>query len=155
MSTTLHQRPPFRAEHLGSLLRPKPLLDERHLLDAKKGDQKKLTAVEDTSIQSIVKDQLGLGFHAVTDGEYRRHMFWYVLYIYSEAQVETDQLPGAHSSQDSMDSKKLQISASTSSACMFLILQPSPRVATNQERQSFAQERSSTSEALMWINGII
>lgn len=76
MSTTLHQRPPFRAEHLGSLLRPKPLLDERHLLDAKKGDQKKLAAVEDTSIQSIVKDQLDLGFHAVTDGEYRRHMFW-------------------------------------------------------------------------------
>lgn len=76
MSIKHHQRPPFRAEHLGSLLRPKPLLDERHLIDQKKGDQKKLAAIEDESIKSIVKEQLDLGFHAVSDGEYRRHMFW-------------------------------------------------------------------------------
>jgi len=76
MSVKHHQRPPFRAEHLGSLLRPQPLLDERHLMDQKKGDQKKLAAIEDESIKSIVKEQLDLGFHAVSDGEYRRHMFW-------------------------------------------------------------------------------
>jgi len=76
MSAKHHQRPPFRAEHLGSLLRPKALLDEKHLVDQKKGDQKKLAAIEDDSIKSIVKEQLDLGFHAVSDGEYRRHMFW-------------------------------------------------------------------------------
>jgi methionine synthase II (cobalamin-independent) len=76
MSVKLHQRPPFRAEHLGSLLRPKALLDEKHLVDQKKGDKKKLAAIEDESIQSIVKLQQDLGFRAVSDGEYRRHMFW-------------------------------------------------------------------------------
>jgi methionine synthase II (cobalamin-independent) len=52
------------------------LLDEKHLVDQKKGDRKKLAAIEDESINSIVKEQLDLGFHAVSDGEYRRHMFW-------------------------------------------------------------------------------
>lgn len=75
MSSKLHQRPPFRAEHLGSLLRPEPLLAERHALDKKTGDPKKLAAIEDTSINDVVKEQLDLGFHAVSDGEYRRHMF--------------------------------------------------------------------------------
>jgi hypothetical protein len=76
MSAKHPQRPPFRAEHLGSLLRPKALLDEKHLVDQKKGDQEKLVAIEDESINAIVKEQLDLGFHAVSDGEYRRHMFW-------------------------------------------------------------------------------
>lgn len=78
MSTKLHQRPPFRAEHLGSLLRPEALLDVRHKIDkGQTGLEKDLKAVEDTAINDIVKEQLDLGFHAISDGEYRRHMFWY------------------------------------------------------------------------------
>lgn len=76
MSTTLHQRPPFRAEHLGSLLRPEALLRVKHAID--EGDaslQEELSAVEDTAVKEIVKTQQGLGFRAVSDGEYRRHMF--------------------------------------------------------------------------------
>ena len=78
MSTKLRQRPPFRAEHLGSLLRPNALLEVKHAIDnGEKGRTiKERTAVEDVSINEIVKTQLDLGFHAVTDGEYRRHMFW-------------------------------------------------------------------------------
>jgi methionine synthase II (cobalamin-independent) len=77
MSSNLHQRPPFRAEHLGSLLRPSPLLDVKHKIDGgEKGLEKNLTSAEDTSIEDIVKEQLDLGFHPVSDGEYRRHMFW-------------------------------------------------------------------------------
>lgn len=78
MATVPHQRPPYRAEHLGSLLRPQKLLDVKHALDSKAGThtQAQLTAVEDESINEIVKEQLDLGYHAVTDGEYRRHMFW-------------------------------------------------------------------------------
>lgn len=75
MANKSHQRPPFRAEHLGSLLRPDKLLAERHAMDAGKGDQKRLDAVTNTSITEIVKEQLDLGFHAVSDGEYPRHMF--------------------------------------------------------------------------------
>ncbi|KAI0133991.1 5-methyltetrahydropteroyltriglutamate-homocysteine methyltransferase [Xylariales sp. AK1849] len=74
------QRPPFRAEHLGSLLRPKDLSDKRVKLDGAKAleiiQDKELHAIEDRSIDDIVKVQLDLGFHAITDGEYRRHQFW-------------------------------------------------------------------------------
>jgi methionine synthase II (cobalamin-independent) len=78
MSAKHHQRrPPFRAEHLGSLLRPAALLDVRHRIDkGQKGLEKDLKAIEDISVNEIVKEQVDLGFHAVSDGEYRRHMFW-------------------------------------------------------------------------------
>lgn len=85
MSGKLHQRPPFRAEHLGSLLRPVELLDIRHKIDKLQGDHssldKELTAVEDTAVKDIVKTQIDLGFHAISDGEYRRHMFWYAISV--------------------------------------------------------------------------
>jgi methionine synthase II (cobalamin-independent) len=75
-----HQRPPFRAEHLGSLLRPQNLVDKRVALDGEKTEaiaqNKELHAIEDEAINEIVKVQLDLGFHAVNDGEYRRHQFW-------------------------------------------------------------------------------
>jgi methionine synthase II (cobalamin-independent) len=82
MASKAHQRPPFRAEHLGSLLRPEDLLKVKHALDqGEKGASKEdLKAIEDRSINEIVKTQLDLGYHAVTDGEYRRHMFWYFTY---------------------------------------------------------------------------
>jgi methionine synthase II (cobalamin-independent) len=78
MSSKLHQKPPFRAEHLGSLLRPKELLKARVALEKKEIDQKALTAAEDSAIKDIVKTQIDIGFHPISDGEYRRHMFWYV-----------------------------------------------------------------------------
>ncbi|TKX20574.1 putative cobalamin-independent synthase [Elsinoe australis] len=70
------QRPPFRAEHLGSLLRPQPLLDERHAIYEKKSEGKDLPKIEDESINKAIKVQHDCGFHAPSDGEYRRHMFW-------------------------------------------------------------------------------
>ncbi|KAI1258559.1 5-methyltetrahydropteroyltriglutamate-homocysteine methyltransferase [Xylariaceae sp. FL1019] len=74
------QQPPFRAEHLGSLLRPQELTERRVKLDEAKaldiGHDEKLQAVTDKAIDEIVKLQLDLGFHAVNDGEYRRHQFW-------------------------------------------------------------------------------
>ncbi|KAI9812906.1 MAG: hypothetical protein M1827_004424 [Pycnora praestabilis] len=76
MSTKLHQRPPFRAEHLGSLLRPDDLLKTRADVDKKAASQKQLTSTEDTAVKEIVDLQLKLGYHPVSDGEYRRHMFW-------------------------------------------------------------------------------
>ena len=68
MSTKLSQRPPFRAEHLGSLLRPKKVLDTRNAIS---GSKSELSKVEDEAIEFCVKKQLELGFHAVSDGEYR------------------------------------------------------------------------------------
>ncbi|KAI0521950.1 5-methyltetrahydropteroyltriglutamate-homocysteine methyltransferase [Xylaria bambusicola] len=74
------QRPPFRAEHLGSLLRPVELTERRLQLDNAKAleiaNDEKLHEIEDKAINEIVKLQLDLGFHAINDGEYRRHQFW-------------------------------------------------------------------------------
>ncbi|EHY60736.1 hypothetical protein ABEF92_007017 [Exophiala dermatitidis] len=76
MSSPIHRNPPYRAEHLGSLLRTDKLLETRHAWEAGKATEEELRAVEDADIRDVVKLQLDLGFHAVTDGEYRRHMFW-------------------------------------------------------------------------------
>jgi len=73
MATKLHLNPPFRAEHLGSLLRPNNLLKTRADLDNGKAQQQHLTAIEDTSVKDIVDLQINLGFHPISHGEYRRH----------------------------------------------------------------------------------
>ncbi len=72
MATRLRRNPPFRAEHLGSLLRPESLLKTRADVDKGTTHQKHLARVE-TAIQEIVDLQLNLGFHCISDGEYRRH----------------------------------------------------------------------------------
>ena len=71
MVSQLARSPPFRAEHLGSLLRPQPLLEKRGALDAGKTTVEELKPVEDEAIKEVVKTQEECGFHAVTDGEYR------------------------------------------------------------------------------------
>ncbi len=76
MSAKLHRNPPFRAEHLGSLLRTEKLLDTRHAWEAGKANASDLKSIEDQDVKDIVALQQEVGFHAITDGEYRRHMFW-------------------------------------------------------------------------------
>ncbi|MCJ1379844.1 hypothetical protein MMC17_002947 [Xylographa soralifera] len=76
MASKLHRNPPFRAEHLGSLLRPENLLKTREEVDKGTAQQEQLTGVEDDAVKDIVDLQIKLGFHPISDGEYRRHMFW-------------------------------------------------------------------------------
>ena len=73
MGSTLRRNPPFRAEHVGSLKRPDDLLMKRKELENGKTKQEELVHSEDTAIKDIVEEQIKLGFHAVSDGEYRRH----------------------------------------------------------------------------------
>ena len=73
MAFNLHRNPPFRAEHLGSLLRPEELLKTRADVDNGKAQQQQLTSIEDTAVKDIVETQMKLGFHPISDGEYRRH----------------------------------------------------------------------------------
>jgi hypothetical protein len=70
---SLHRNPPFRAEHLGSLLRPDELLQVRASLDQGKASEAELKKVEDKAIDQIVEEQKKIGLRAITDGEYRRH----------------------------------------------------------------------------------
>jgi len=65
-------RPPYRADHVGSLLRPKELLDARTAHAQGKLDAAGLAAVEDKCIRQAVRMQEDLGLFAITDGEYRR-----------------------------------------------------------------------------------
>ena len=73
MTAKLSRNPPFRAEHLGSLLRPDNLLRTRANVEKGTASQQELTSIEDNAIKKIVELQLKLGFHGISDGEYRRH----------------------------------------------------------------------------------
>jgi 5-methyltetrahydropteroyltriglutamate--homocysteine methyltransferase len=73
--------PPFRAEHVGSLLRPRDLVQARHDCAAGRIDADRLRAAEDDAIREVVALQEDLGFRAVTDGEFRRTS-WHMDFIY-------------------------------------------------------------------------
>src|SRR5262249_21408289 len=64
--------PPFRAEHIGSLLRPPELLRARTEHAAGKLDRERLAAIENEPIRRVVKLQEEVGLQVVTDGEFRR-----------------------------------------------------------------------------------
>ncbi len=67
--------PPFRADHVGSFLRPQFLLDAREQFKAGTVDAAKLRSVEDEAIRGVVKFQEDLGLRGITDGEFRRTYF--------------------------------------------------------------------------------
>jgi 5-methyltetrahydropteroyltriglutamate--homocysteine methyltransferase len=69
-------RPPFRADHVGSLLRPHRLRDARRLAAAGSLDAAALRRVEDECIQAAIGKQEALGLRAATDGEFRR-AYWH------------------------------------------------------------------------------
>jgi len=72
--------PPFRAEHIGSLLRPTGLLEARRRFARREIDQAALTAAEDRAIEEAVQLQDRMGLRLATDGEFRRasyHSYFY------------------------------------------------------------------------------
>ena len=70
-------RPPFRADQVGSLLRPPELREARAKAKAGALTAAQLKDVEDRCIRAAVAKQESLGLRAVTDGEYRRD-FWHL-----------------------------------------------------------------------------
>ena len=72
--------PPFRAEHIGSLLRPKSLLDQRRRFARGELGREALAAAEDAAIKEALALQERIGLKFATDGEFRRrsyHSFFY------------------------------------------------------------------------------
>jgi 5-methyltetrahydropteroyltriglutamate--homocysteine methyltransferase len=67
--------PPFRADHVGSLLRTKPLKEARARRERNEISADELRAIEDREIAAIISKQEDIGLGAVTDGEFRR-AFW-------------------------------------------------------------------------------
>ncbi|MGI8677374.1 MAG: 5-methyltetrahydropteroyltriglutamate--homocysteine S-methyltransferase [Jatrophihabitans sp.] len=74
--------PPFRADHVGSLLRPKALLADRAAHSDGRLDDYALHAAEDEAIRDVVRLQEDLGLQTATDGEFRRTS-WHMDFIYS------------------------------------------------------------------------
>jgi 5-methyltetrahydropteroyltriglutamate--homocysteine methyltransferase len=69
------RNPPFRADHVGSLLRPQELLDAREGRQRNEITPEELRQVEDHAIQDVVKKQEAVGLKSITDGEFRRTFF--------------------------------------------------------------------------------
>ncbi len=77
----MSERPPFRADHVGSLLRPPELLAARERHAAGGSDAEALAAVEDEAIAAVVAMQERSGLRSATDGEFRRAS-WHMDFIY-------------------------------------------------------------------------
>ncbi|HZT88279.1 MAG TPA: hypothetical protein VFA12_09930, partial [Stellaceae bacterium] len=73
--------PPFRADHVGSLLRPPELLKARQEHQAGRLAAAELRAIEDQAIAAAVRRQAALGLRGVTDGEMRRGS-WHMDFLY-------------------------------------------------------------------------
>jgi 5-methyltetrahydropteroyltriglutamate--homocysteine methyltransferase len=73
-------RPPFRADHVGSLLRPTELREARAAHKAGSITAQALRAVEDRCIPAAIRQQEEIGLRAATDGEYRR-AYWHFDFV--------------------------------------------------------------------------
>jgi methionine synthase II (cobalamin-independent) len=74
-------KPPFRADHVGSLLRPASLKQARERRANGEIGAADLKAVEDREIERIIKKQEDIGLQAVTDGEFRRS-WWHLDFLW-------------------------------------------------------------------------
>ena len=69
-------RPPFRADHIGSLLRPAALRQAFRAFAAGDLDEARFVAAQDVAIRDAIKLQQDAGLEVVTDGEFRRGSYW-------------------------------------------------------------------------------
>ena len=88
-----NSRPPFRADHVGSLLRPAELLGARERFKNSEISAAELRTIEDAAIRNVVKMQEDVGLQGITDGEFRRAS-WHMDFLY--------QLGGATKVQDNL-----------------------------------------------------
>src|SRR5919112_57158 len=93
---SMRDTPPFRADHVGSLLRPQRLLDARAAHAEGRIDDDELRETEDDAIREVVRMQEDVGLQSATDGEFRRSS-WHMDFIY--------QLGGVRKVQDHLSVK--------------------------------------------------
>jgi 5-methyltetrahydropteroyltriglutamate--homocysteine methyltransferase len=93
---TARDTPPFRADHVGSLLRPPHLLRARADLSDGRIDATELRRIEDDAIRDVVRMQAEVGLQSATDGEFRRAS-WHMDFIYQLGGVtRTDEQLAVH-----------------------------------------------------------
>src|ERR1700728_1568135 len=74
-------KPPFRADHVGSLLRPQALKEARQALAKGTLSAADLRAVEDREIERVIAKQEAVGLRSITDGEFRRS-WWHLDFLW-------------------------------------------------------------------------
>jgi 5-methyltetrahydropteroyltriglutamate--homocysteine methyltransferase len=84
---SLRTKPPFRADHVGSLLRPDALKTARERRAKDEISSAALRQVEDREIEAIIKKQEGVGLQSITDGEFRRS-WWHLDFLWGLDGVE-------------------------------------------------------------------
>jgi 5-methyltetrahydropteroyltriglutamate--homocysteine methyltransferase len=72
---SIRDKPPFRADHVGSFLRPDALLRKREQLESGAATQENLRELENECIGKLIEFQESMGLESVTDGEFRRGTF--------------------------------------------------------------------------------
>jgi 5-methyltetrahydropteroyltriglutamate--homocysteine methyltransferase len=80
-------KPPFRADHVGSLLRPVALKEARERRARGEITAAELTAIEDREIENVIKKQEEAGLTSITDGEFRRS-WWHLDFLWGLDGVE-------------------------------------------------------------------
>ncbi len=80
-------RPPFRADHVGSLLRPAALKEARAQFAKGEIDAAALKRVEDREIERVIRKQEETGLQSITDGEFRRS-WWHLDFLWGLDGVE-------------------------------------------------------------------
>jgi len=80
-------KPPFRADHVGSLLRSGPVKQAREKRQRGEIDADALKAVEDREIEKIIRKQEEVGLQSITDGEFRRS-WWHLDFLWGLDGVE-------------------------------------------------------------------
>lgn len=86
-------KPPFRADHVGSLLRPEGLAAARRRWKAGEIDAETLRSIEDRHVREAVQRQQDIGLQAITDGEYRRD-WWHLDFLGQLDGVQLQTNPG-------------------------------------------------------------
>ena len=97
--------PPFRADHVGSLLRPERLLQAREDFAADRIPADELRQSEDDSIRDVVRMQEDVGLQSATDGEFRRAS-WHMDFIYElegVSKAEDDLVVHFHNAEGDLD----------------------------------------------------
>ncbi|MCC2098364.1 MAG: 5-methyltetrahydropteroyltriglutamate--homocysteine S-methyltransferase [Hyphomicrobiales bacterium] len=80
MADLSRNTPPFRADHVGSLLRPAALAEARREFKAGRMAQQQLREIEDREIRNVIKMQEEVGLKGITDGEFRRE-YWHLDFL--------------------------------------------------------------------------
>src|SRR5712692_5710241 len=76
----LRTMPPFRADHVGSLLRPSELKEARARRERGEIAAAELKTIEDRAIEQVIAKEESIGLRGITDGELRRE-FWHLDFL--------------------------------------------------------------------------